>query len=119
MAKNEPAREHSDVIWRLSNDALRPKEAPWGFVAQNPLQRMIPPGAKFKIDTGIAANVPMLVFPRGDMADYVTLPQVLPAGQNLTVTIENKSQHQALLIDDREPVANLHPLVFKGTSEVD
>lgn len=119
MPKSEPAREHSDVIWRLSNDAMRPKEAPWGFVAQNPVQRLIPPGAKVKIDTGIAANVPMLAFPRGEQADYVSVPQLIPGGQNVVVTVENKSQHQSLLVDDREPIANLHPLVFRGTSEVD
>lgn len=119
MAKTEPAREHSDVIWRLSGDAMRPKDAPWGFVAQNPVQRVIPPNQKVRIDTGIAANVPMLAFARGDQGDYVTMPLVLPAGQNLIVVIENKSPHSALVVDDREAVANLHPMIFRGTSEVD
>jgi hypothetical protein len=117
MPKTEETRP--DVIWRLSGDALRPKEAPWGFVAQNPVQRVVPPGGTVKIDTGISANVPMLAFPRGDQADYVTVPTAVPAGQNLTVLVENKSRHTALVIDDREALANLHPLIFRGTTGVD
>lgn len=117
--KNEPAREHSDVIWRLSGDALRPKDAPWGFIAQNPVQRVVPPSAKMTIDTGIAASVPMVCFPRGDQADYVKVPTILPAGQNLVVTIENTSAHSPLVVDDKQSVANMFPMIFRGTSEVD
>lgn len=118
MAKSEPTNE-PHVIWRLSGDALRPKEAPWGFVGQNPVQRIVPPGQKLMIDTGISANVPMIASPRGDQADYVSVPMLIPGGRNVIVTVENKSQHTALVVDDAEALVNLTPLVFRGTSEVD
>jgi hypothetical protein len=118
MSKNDEA-PRPDVIWHLAGDAMRPKGAPWGFVAQNPVQRVIPPGQKMRIDTGISANVPMLAFPRGDQADYVDVPIRVPAGHNLVVVVENKSQHTALVVDDAEAIANLCPLIFRGTTEVD
>lgn len=113
-------RDHGspDVVWNISGDGLRPKQAPWGFVAQNPFSRVIPPKAKLQINLHVAANVPLMAFPRGDQADYVSVPLVIPAGQNVVVTVENKSEHQSLLIEDKESLVNLHPLVFRGTSDV-
>lgn len=115
MPKNEPTRP--DVIWNLSNDAIQPKPAPWGFIAQNPVQRVLPPGGKAKIDTGIAASCPLLAFPRGE-ADHVTVQQLIPAGTNIVVMVENRSSHTSLVIDDKEALVNLHPLVFNGTAGV-
>ncbi len=118
MAKNEE-ETRPDFLWRLSGDAIRPKEAPWGFVAQNPVIRVIPPGQKMNIDTGIAATVPMLASARGDQADHVTVPMMIPGGQNVVVTVENKSQYTALVVEDREALVNLTPLLFRGTAGVD
>lgn len=119
MSKKNDETPRPDFVWRLNGDAMRPKEAPWGFVAQNPVQRAIPAGQKILIDTGISASVPMIASARGDQADYVTVPMLIPAGRNVVVTVENRSQHMPLVIDDREALVNLTPLLFHGTSEVD
>jgi hypothetical protein len=118
MAKST---EHSNrhVVWHLHGDAIRPKEAPWGFVVQNPVQRTLMPGQVARIDTGVAASLPMIACVRGDQGDYVTVPSIVPAGQTLVVTVENKSKHMPLTIDDSEALANVHPLAWAGTSEVD
>lgn len=118
MSKNE-IKVMQHVIWRLHGDAIRPKDAPWGFIVQNPVQRSLMPGQIVKIDTGVAANVPLIPCVRGDQTEYVTVPNIVPAGHTLVVTVENKSKHLPLLIDDREPLANVHPLSWNGTSEVD
>ena len=118
MPKNEE-RPSQRVIWRLHGDAIRPKDAPWGFIVQNPLARVLMPGQVINIDTGVSANIPMVCSARGDQASYVTVPAIVPAGQNLVVTVENKSKHLALTVDDKEPLANVHPLSWCGTSEVD
>ena len=118
MPKNE-SQPQANVVWRLLNDAMRPKEAPWGFVAQNPFQRVVPPGQSITIDTGIAANVPLICVPRGDQASYVSVPLALPAGQTVKVTVRNESVHVPMVIDDGEAICNLTPLVYTGTSTVD
>jgi hypothetical protein len=119
MSKNEPTRSANHIVWRLHGDAIRPKDAPWGFVVQNPVQRIIQPGQKAVIDTGVAANAPLVAWPRGDQGDYVSMPLIVPGGQTLSVTVENKSRHSPLVIDDCEALANVHPLSWSGTSEVD
>lgn len=121
MSKNDQAvnRTTQHVIWRLHGDAIRPKDAPWGFVVQNPYQRTIMPGQTIRIDTGVAANVPLIACARGDQAEYVTVPTVVAAGQTVVVTVENKSRHLALTVDDKEALVNVHPLSWNGTSEVD
>ena len=117
MSKNETNRSASHVVWRLHGDALRPKEAPWGFVVQNPVQRTLMPGQTAHIDTGVAANVPLLACARGEQGEYITVPQLTSPGHTLVVTVENKSKHLPLTIDDREALANVHPLTWCGTSE--
>lgn len=77
------------------------------------------PGQVLHIDTGVAASVPMISCVRADQAEYVTVPLIVPAGITLVVTVENKSKHLPLVIDDREALANVHPLTWTGTSEVD
>lgn len=116
MAKNETMNH---VIWRLHGDAMRPKEAPWGFVAQNPVQKTLMPNQVAQIDTGVAANVPLLACARSDQSEYVTVPMIIPAGQTVVVTVENKSKFLPLTIDDCEALVNIYPLCWKGTSEVD
>lgn len=118
MAKNiETNRSH--VVWRLNGDALRPKDAPWGFIVQNPVQRTLMPGQIARIDTGVSANVPLIACGRGDQSEYVKVPMLVPPGQTLVVEVENKSRVMALTIDDREALANVYPLSWTGTSEVD
>jgi len=119
MSKNDSVRPTQHVVWRLLNDAIRPKDAPWGFVVQNPFQRTLGPGQVLRIDTGVAANVPLIACARGDQAEYVTVPSIVPPGQTVVVVVENKSRHLPLVIDDREALANVHPLCWNGTSEVD
>jgi hypothetical protein len=116
MSKNAQPASGAHVTWHLHGDAIRPKEAPWGFVVQNPVQRVIPPGQSIVIDTGVAASTPMFVWPRGDQGDYVTVQALIWAGQTITVKVENKSKHSALVIDDREALVNVHPLTWSGTS---
>ena len=117
MAKNEKSFQH--VVWHLVGDAIRPKDAPWGFVIQNPVQRVLMPGQVASIDTGVAASVPLVCWVRGDRADCMTVPQLVTPGTTLVVTVENKSKHMPLAIDDRVAMANVHPLSWGGTSEVD
>ena len=119
MSKKSDDRSHDHVVWRLHGDAIRPKEAPWGFVVQNPVQRVISPGQTVTVDTGVAANCPLVAWPRGGTDEYVTVPTVVIPGHPLVVTVENKSRHAALVLDDREALANVHPLTWDGTSEVD
>lgn len=123
MSKNvqPPPASDGHVTWHLHGDAIRPKNAPWGFVVQNPFQRTIMPGQTVRIDTGVAANCPMIIWARGDQGDYVTIPDshaghIVAAGQTITVNVENKSKHAPLTVDDREALVNAHPLTWTGTS---
>lgn len=108
MSERNP-RVH--ITWQISNDGLRPTEAPWGFVVRNPLARSIPPGMKMEIDLQVAANYPMLAFPVRSHQDDVSVPLLIQAGQDIVVTVENKSQHSPLIIEDKESLVNLYPLV--------
>ncbi len=113
MSKNEKR-----VVWQLSNDGLVPSLAPHGFIARNPFARTIPPGQKMTISLQVQANVPMLAFPARSHADDVTVPLVFQVGQDIVCTVENKSNHAPLTLDDKEALVNLHPLMFDGTGEV-
>ena len=107
---------HMHITWQISNDGLRPTAAPWGYVLRNPLARSIPPGHKMDINLQVAANYPMLAFPTRNHQEYSTVPLVIPAGQDIVITVENKSKHSALLIDDKESLVNLFPLVAAPTT---
>lgn len=114
MAKSDKPTP-TEIRWQLSNDGLRPTEAPWGFVVRNPVQRVIPPGAKIKIDLCVAASYPMLAWPARSHSDDVKVDLILQAGQDLIIEVENKSQHSSLVIDDKETLVNLCPLVAAQT----
>ena len=116
MSKNAQTTSGAHVTWHLHGDAIRPKEAPWGFVVQNPVQRTLMPGQTVSIDTGVAASTPMFAWSRGDQGDYMTVPALIPVGQTVVIKVENKSKHAALTIDDREALVNVHPLTWSGTS---
>lgn len=116
MAKSEETRP--DVVWQLIRDGLRPTPAPWGFVVRNPVMRVIQPGQRIRVDLGVAANVPMNAWARGDIAEYVTVDQFVLPGKELSIVVENKSAHAALVLDNLEPLVNVHPLVFKGSAAV-
>lgn len=116
MAKTEE-KPRPDVVWNLLGDVPEPRPAPFGFVLRNPVARSIPPSGKMQIRLGVAANVPMFAWARGDMRDYVTVEkELIPPGGEVSVIVENKSAHSALMVDDLEVLANVHPLVFKGTA---
>ena len=115
--KEQTPRLH--ITWQVSNDGLRPVEAPWGYVLRNPLSRSIPSGHRMEISLQVAANFPMLAFPVRSHQDDVTVPLIIQAGQDVVVTIENKSQHSALIVEDKEALVNLFPLAAPpSTSEV-
>jgi hypothetical protein len=116
MSKNAQPESGAHVTWHLHGDAIRPKDAPWGFVIQNPVQRVISPGQAIVIDTGVAASTPLFAWPRGDQGDHVSVQALIWAGQTVTVKVENKSKHAPLVIDDREAIVNVHPLTWNGTS---
>lgn len=110
-----PAR----VVWHLSNDGLQPSKTPHGFLARNPLSRVIPPGQKLTINLQVQANVPLLAFPARSHADDVTVPSgVLQPGTDVTCVIENKSQHSSMVIEDKEALVSLFPLTWDGVGEV-
>lgn len=99
------------ITWQISNDGLRPTEAPWGFILRNPLARSVPPGMRMQIDLQVAANYPMLAFPVRSHADDVTVPMLIQAGEDVVITVENKSQYSPLIIEDKESLVNLFPLI--------
>jgi hypothetical protein len=104
------------ITWQISNDGLRPTEVPWGYVLRNPLARSIPPKHTMEIDLQVAANYPMLAFPARAHADSVTVPQIIPAGQDVVIRVENKSEYSPLIIEDKEALVNLFPLVAAPTT---
>ena len=116
MAKNETSKPR--VVWQISNDGLQPSPAPHGFVGRNPFQRIVSPGQKLLINLQVQANTPMLAFPSRSHADDVTVPMIIQAGRDVVVIVENKSQHIPLVVDDKEALVNLHPLLFDGSAEV-
>lgn len=124
---NDPKTERDngspDIVWNLTNDGLRPSEAPWGFIARNPVQVSIPPGGSRTVNLQVSANRPMLAFPVARHASTVKvfgqpgLAMVTPATE-VTVVIQNTSEHSPLTIDDKEGLVGLHPLNWRGTSAV-
>lgn len=107
------------VVWQLNGDALRPTQTPYGFIARNPLQIVVPPGQKRQVNLLVQANLPMIAFPARALADAVTLPNLIVyPGQDVTCVVENKSQHTPLVIDDKEGLVSLYPMAFDGVGEV-
>lgn len=118
-----------DMNWRLSGDAIQPRQTPFGFVGQNPFQVLIPPGGGRVIRTGISADVPLLIFPTrghsdalpardGKVMEGASWPVIINPGEEVCVLIKNESQHSPLSIDDREPVICIHPLLFRERAGV-
>jgi hypothetical protein len=116
MAKSEEGKPR--VIWNLSNDGLLPSKAPFGFVIRNPLQVIVLPGQKRQISLHVAANVPLLAFPTRNHLDDIEVEQIIPQGQDVVVTIVNKSLHTPLVIDDKEGIVCVHPLLSDAVGEV-
>lgn len=107
------------VVWHLRGDALRPTQTPYGFIARNPFQRVVPPGQKLQINLQVQANLPLIAFPTRAHAEDVTVPtMIIQPGTDVTCVVENKSQHAALVIDDKEGLVALYPLAFDGVGEV-
>lgn len=107
------------VVWHLSNDGLQPTKTPFGFIGRNPFQRVVPAGMSIEIDLHVQANLPLLVFPSRAHSDDVTVKElIVQPGQSIKVTVENKSQHLPLVVDDKEGLVSLYPLAFDGVGEV-
>lgn len=98
-----------NVVWHLTNDGLVPSPAPWGFIVRNPVGRAIPPDSEVTIRTNVACNYPMFAWPVRNRQDDLTVPMVIPAGQEIVVTVRNNSKHTVLTIDDKEALVCLHP----------
>jgi hypothetical protein len=122
MAKKNENGEtvgNTRVVWHLTNDGLKPTQTPFGFIARNPLQIVIPPGGKRQIDLLVQANLPMLAFPTRGHADDVSVPAlIVQPGTNVVAIIENRSNHNSLVIDDKEGLVALYPMAFDGVGEV-
>jgi hypothetical protein len=121
MAKkndNGEAVGNTRVVWHLSGDALEPTKTPYGFIARNPVQFVVPPGKTVQVDLRVQANLPMIAFPTRAHADDVTVPSlVIQPGGNVVAIVENKSQHTPLVIDDKEGLVSLYPMAFDGVGE--
>lgn len=121
--KTERDNGNPDVVFRITGDTPEPRQAPWGFIIRNPLARNVMPREQVKVDLGISCNVPMLVFPSRVLAGSVfpvLKGNVLSPGENLVVMVQGPDAGQfPLLIEDLEPLVNLHPLLFTGTFVVD
>ena len=125
MSKREETRPKADLNWTLSGDALRPKEAPHGFIGQNPVEFNLAPNQGRIVNLGISANVPLLVFPTRAHADDVLPPEgsgqwprVIPPGTDIVVVVKNSSAHVPMHIDDKESLVCIHPLLWSGTTDV-
>lgn len=116
---NETENAGSRVVWQLTGDALKPTQTPYGFIARNPVQVSLRPGEKRQVKLQVQANLPMIVFAARGHADMVTVPDMIVyPGQDVVCIVENKSQHVALSIDDKEGLVVLYPMTFNGTAEV-
>ncbi len=111
MAKRQDDGPKAHITWRLNNDGLGPTKAPHGYVLRNPVSKGIPPGSKASVNLYVTADCPMFAWPTASHADSVTVPQFIPAGQEVVVVIENKSQHSVMLVETKEGLVNLHPLL--------
>lgn len=125
MSNREDNRPKATLNWHLSGDALRPKEAPFGFIGQNPFLVTLNPGQGRLIKTGISASVPLLVYPTRTHLDDLrpekdgqNWPIVVNPGEEINVVVVNNSKHSATSVEDREPLVCITPLVFNGTSDV-
>lgn len=129
-AATERDNGNPDVVWQLSGDALRPSPAPFGFIGRNPVDRIVPPGTNIRIDLQITANVPVLAFPVRRHGDTVRIVPdgmggsskegavVIQPGTSVVVDVQNSSSQAPMVVEDKEGLVALHPLVFSGTSAV-
>jgi len=104
------------IVWQLSNDGLRPTEAPWGYVVRNPVMKMIPPGGVISVNLCVAANCPLIAFPTRSHQEDVTTTMLVMAGQEIVITVENKSKHAVLVLEDKEALVNIFPLLHAGST---
>ena len=115
MAKNEKtATPH--ITWHLTNDGLEPTRAPHGYVVRNPFSRVVPPGGAIEINLCVAADYPMFAWPARSHKDDVTVPLILQPGADLTVTVRNESKYSTMIVEDKEVLVNLTPIVDFGTT---
>lgn len=117
MARNDsPTR----IVWHMSDDGMRPTRAPHWFIARNPVVRVLRPRESARIDLGVAASCPLLVYPVGSHAkDLVTPAGIVPAGQEVIVTVNNDSTLVDLIIETGEGLVNLVPLLLPPNLEVE
>lgn len=125
MSKREEDRPKATLNWTLSGDALRPKEAPFGFIGQNPFLVTLSPGQGRLIKTGISASVPLLVYPTRTHLDDIRpekegqqWPVVVNAGEEINLIILNTSKHTSMSVEDKEGLVCITPLLFSGTTDV-
>jgi hypothetical protein len=115
MAKNEtPVKPH--IIWKLTNDGLRPTEAPWGYVIRNPVVKSVAPGATLTFGLCVSADCPLVAFPTRSHQENMTVQMLVLPGQEIVVTVKNTSVHSVLILEDKEGLVNVFPLLSTGTT---
>lgn len=117
MAKNETAVPR--LIWHLSKDGMRPIRAPHWFVGRNPFERTVLPESSINVELCVSANCALLAFPVESHQGDATIPSVIAAGQEVIVTVTNRSKHMAMSIADGEGLVKLVPLLLSPNLEVE
>lgn len=116
MSRNEIAAPR--IVWHLTNDGMKPTRAPNWFVARNPVIRTVRPKESIRIDLCVASSCPLLAFPVGTHRGDVTPPEgVIPAGQEVIITVTNHSTHADLILESGEGLLNLVPLLLPANLE--
>lgn len=121
MSDNDNSSRLPGVTWTVSGDGMPPREAPWGFVVRNPLVFTLPPNTHRDVRLHVSVSTAVLAFPTRAVSDYVSVPQMINAGVELVVRVENKSTHMPLVVESGESLVNVFPLVYdhgKRRSEV-
>lgn len=97
------------VVWHVTNDGLKPTQTPHWFVGRNPFERNLPPNTSMDIRLCVAANCNLIALPTDS---HITVPMLIPAGQEIVVKVTNASEHAPLSIGDKEALVRLFPLIM-------
>ena len=97
------------VIWQISNDGLRPTQTPNWFVARNPVERSLPPKMSMDIRLCVAASCNLIALPT---EAHISVPMLIPAGQEIVVKVTNSSEFSPLTVGDKEALVRLVPLIL-------
>lgn len=116
MAKNDTGRKK--ISWMFENDGLQPGKSPWGFVILNPLAAVVPPGATRELKMEVKCSHPLIAFPVERRAAFLSVKSIIYPNQMITATVENNGV-TPLLIDEREALINVYPLIANDITDID